>query len=75
MHTCVQIPVIHVSCARICQHISFHPPFGGFLWHVLNEAQSAFEANHRFVDGHLLRQNVVPLEVGEQALDEWPEFV
>ena len=72
IHTCVQIRVIHVSRAHICQHVSHHSPFMGFFgvyWMKLNLPLKPIIVTSTEIS---LESS---LKVSEQGLDEWPEFV
>ena len=75
LHTCVQLPVVHIPCGTVCQDKGFHPPLCGFVWQVLNEGQPFFEANHCFIYRDLTVHRVGSLEVDKKGLKERSELV
>ena len=75
MHTCVQRLAVCVAVLAVCKDKRLHPPHGCFFGgEILNEEQSALEANHRLVDRQLTGGVVGLLKVLDQWIKKWSDF-
>ena len=72
---CVQFPVPGVTRNGICQDPSFHSPFLGLFWHIMQEGQLALETYHALVNRYVLMGYIHFLEVDDNPGKKWSDLI
>ena len=73
--TCVESPVVHISCGAVCKDKGFHLLLGRLLRHILHEPTPAFDANPSLIHRHFTPKRVCSPEIGDEGISKWSEFI